>query len=90
MLTGMTLKIDKAGRIILPKPVRDRFHLREGSELILEERPDGLSLRPVDQRASLVQDQGLLVHQGKAPRDFNWNNVVDDLREERVKDASGL
>jgi len=49
IINGMTtVKIDKAGRIVLPKPVRERFHLREGSELELEERSDGLTLRPVE------------------------------------------
>jgi hypothetical protein len=33
MLDGMTLKMDKAGRVILPKPVRDRLGLHEGSDL---------------------------------------------------------
>jgi AbrB family looped-hinge helix DNA binding protein len=55
----MTIKIDKAGRIVLPKPVRERFHLREGSELELEERSDGLTLRPVEQRSSMVQEKGV-------------------------------
>lgn len=86
----MTLKIDKAGRIILPKPVRDRLQLREGSELLLEERPDGLTLRPVDQRSSMVQDDGLLVHQGKVPRGFDWDSAVDAIRDEQIKNASGL
>jgi AbrB family looped-hinge helix DNA binding protein len=86
----MTLKVDKAGRIILPKPVRDRFQLREGSELLLEERPDGLTLRPVEQRSSMVQEDGLLVHQGKAPRGFDWDSVVDTIRDEQIKNASGL
>lgn len=86
----MTLKIDKAGRIILPKPVRDRFQLREGSELLLEERPDGLTLRPVEQRSSMVQEDGLLVHQGKVPRGFDWDAAVDAVRDEQIKNASGL
>jgi AbrB family looped-hinge helix DNA binding protein len=53
-MNGMTLKIDKAGRIILPKPVRDRLQLREGSELDLEEHPDGVTLRPVEQKSSML------------------------------------
>jgi AbrB family looped-hinge helix DNA binding protein len=86
----MTIKIDKAGRIVLPKPVRERFHLREGSELELEERSDGLTLRPVEQRASMVQDKGIWVHLGKVPRGFDWDSVVDAVRDERIKDSSGI
>jgi len=86
----MTLKVDKAGRIILPKPVRDRFQLREGSELELEERPEGLTLRPVEQKSSMVQEHGIWVHQGKAPSGFDWDTMVDAIRDTRIKDASGL
>ena len=86
----MTLKVDKAGRIILPKPLRDRFHLREGSELTLEEHPDGLVLKPVDQRSSMVQEQGIWVHLGKLPRGYHWDTLVEDSRDERIKDASGI
>jgi AbrB family looped-hinge helix DNA binding protein len=87
IINGMTLKIDKAGRIILPKPVRERFQLREGSELALEVRADGLTLRPVEQRPSMVQEDGILVHLGKAPRGFDWDTIVDQIRDERIKDA---
>jgi len=90
IIGGMTIKIDKAGRIVLPKPVRERFHLREGSELVLEERPDGLTLKPVAQRASMVQEKGLWVHLGKVPRGFDWGHAVESIRDERIKDASGI
>jgi AbrB family looped-hinge helix DNA binding protein len=90
IINGMTVKIDKAGRIVLPKPVRERFHLREGSELELEERSDGLTLRPVEQRPSMVRKNGIWVHLGKVPRGFDWDAAVDDIREERIKDTSGV
>jgi AbrB family looped-hinge helix DNA binding protein len=86
----MTIRIDKAGRIVLPKPMRERFHLREGSELEIEERPDGLTLRPVEQRSSMVQEEGIWVHLGKVPRGFDWDSVVESIRDERIKDASGI
>ena len=88
-VNGMLVKIDKAGRIVLPKPVRERFHLREGSELEIEERSDGLTLRPVEQRPSMVRKDGIWVHLGKLPRGFDWDVAVDTLREERIKDTSG-
>ena len=90
ILDGMTIKIDKAGRIVLPKPLRERFHLREGSELELEERPDGVTLRPVEQRSSMAQEKGVWVHLGKVPRGFDWGSVVEAIRDERIKDASGI
>jgi hypothetical protein len=30
------------------------------------------------------------VHQGQAPSGFNWDTIVDTIRDEQVKDASGL
>jgi len=90
IIYGMNVKIDKAGRIVLPKPVRERFRLRAGTSLELEEHPEGLVLRPVGRRPSLVQQQGVWVHLGKAPQGFDWNRVLDDARDERIKDVAGL
>jgi AbrB family looped-hinge helix DNA binding protein len=90
IINGMTVTIDKAGRIILPKPIRDRLQLREGSELALEEHPDGLVLRPVERKSSMAQEHGIWVHQGQAPSGFNWDTIVDTIRDEQIKDASGL
>jgi len=40
----MTLKIDKAGRVILPKPIRDRLGMLPGCNIEIEETPNGLLL----------------------------------------------
>jgi AbrB family looped-hinge helix DNA binding protein len=90
ILNGMNVKIDKAGRIVLPKQVRNRLRLRAGTDLELEERPEGLFLRPVGQRPSLVQRNGLWVHMGRLPRGFDWNRIVDEDRDERLKDIADL
>lgn len=37
----MTLKMDKAGRVILPRPVRERLGLHAGSDLEMQETPEG-------------------------------------------------
>lgn len=90
IINGMNIKIDKAGRLVLPKPVRDRFRLRAGANLELEEHPEGLILRPVARRASMAQEKGIWVHLGKIPEGLDWDELVDAVREERLKDATGL
>ena len=77
----MTLRIDKGGRVVLPKPVRDHMRLVPGSSLELEERADGSLLRPVKRCASLVENDGLLVHRGEAPLGLDWTRLVEDCRE---------
>ena len=69
----MELQVDKSGRIVLPKPLRQRLGLKAGSKFEATEAAEGLLLKPVSSRPSLVKRNGLLVHTGVAPRGFNWN-----------------
>lgn len=85
----MTLKIDKAGRVILPKPLRDRLGLREGSDLDLQETAEGVLLKPAERRPSMVKKQGLWVHTGKLPPGFNAVEAIRDDREERIRKLAG-
>jgi AbrB family looped-hinge helix DNA binding protein len=41
-----TLTIDKAGRVVLPKPVRDAVQISPGDSLELESSEDHIILRP--------------------------------------------
>jgi AbrB family looped-hinge helix DNA binding protein len=86
----MTLTIDKAGRIVLPKRVRDRLHLHPGANLSLEEIPEGLIVRPVRRKPSLVEEDGILVHMGEPPANYDWNRVLEDERDERLREIAGL
>lgn len=42
-----TTKLDKGGRIDLPRDLLDSHHWRAGMEFTIEDRPDGLLLRPL-------------------------------------------
>ncbi len=86
----MNVRIDKAGRIVVPKRLRERFRLRAGTTLELEEHPEGLMLRRSEQGPSMVRARGKLVHLGKLPQGFDWDSIVDDERDERIRDLSGL
>jgi AbrB family looped-hinge helix DNA binding protein len=86
----MTLKIDKAGRVVLPKPVRDRLGLRAGSDLEIEETPEGIVLKPAERRPSMVKKQGLWVHTGKVPEGYDIVQAIRDDREDRIRKLAGL
>jgi AbrB family looped-hinge helix DNA binding protein len=86
----MTLKMDKAGRVILPKPLRDRLGLHEGSNLEVMETQEGVMLKPTEHRSSMVRKQGLWVHTGKLPPGFDIVQAIRDDREDRIRKLAGL
>lgn len=90
MVGAMTLTIDKAGRVVLPKPVRDRLGLRPGAELDLQVEADGeLRLRSRRDEPALAVVDGVLVHRGQASADFDWNAAVEGERGERLRNVAG-
>jgi AbrB family looped-hinge helix DNA binding protein len=86
----MNLRIDSAGRVILPKRIRDRLRLTPGSLLEVEEHPGELVLRPAERAPAIVQRDGLWLYVGEVPGDFNWDTAVEDDREHRDREILGL
>ncbi|MEA2141979.1 MAG: hypothetical protein QOI64_409 [Solirubrobacteraceae bacterium] len=72
-MTGSVLpvrtSIDSAGRIVVPKPLRDALGLTPGSELDISRYGAGLQLIPAGRTARLVDEAGRLVATGDTPID---------------------
>ncbi len=85
----MTLTMDKAGRIILPKPLRDRLGLRAGSNLDVVETPEGIRLKPVEAEPLMVKEGETWVFTGKLPPGYDILRAVDDDREARIRELGG-
>jgi len=85
IINGMEIKIDKAGRIVVPKPLRERLGFKPDTELEAIEQPEGVLLKRVAQRPSMVKVDGLWVHQGSAEPGANWEGILKDVREERIE-----
>jgi AbrB family looped-hinge helix DNA binding protein len=57
----METTIDGAGRIVVPKPLRDALGLIPGTRLDISVYGNGLALVPQGRTARLVNDEGYLV-----------------------------
>jgi bifunctional DNA-binding transcriptional regulator/antitoxin component of YhaV-PrlF toxin-antitoxin module len=52
--TMATTRLDKNGRLSLPQDLLGSHHWRAGTEFVIEDRPEGLLLRPLhEQRRTL-------------------------------------
>jgi AbrB family looped-hinge helix DNA binding protein len=82
---GIKLRIDKSGRIVVPKPLRDRLGLKPGTELEILDQQDGVLLRTPEERPALVKVDGLWVHRGVARAGADWERIIQEAREERIE-----
>ena len=83
----MTITIDRAGRIVVPKQLRDQFNLTAGTELEIEAVGDGLKLRKVGTEPSLVRKHGILVHHGSARVSIDIGEFIRAERNVRIQRA---
>ncbi len=80
----LSVRADCPGRIVVPKPLRERLGFKPETEFEAIEQSDGVLLKRVELRPSMVKVDGLWVHQGSAAPGANWEHVLDDVREERI------
>jgi bifunctional DNA-binding transcriptional regulator/antitoxin component of YhaV-PrlF toxin-antitoxin module len=85
ILHGMEIKMDKAGRIVVPKPLRERLGFLTDTELEAIELAEGVLLKRVQPRPSMAKVDGLWVHQGSAEAGANWDHILDGVREEQIQ-----
>jgi bifunctional DNA-binding transcriptional regulator/antitoxin component of YhaV-PrlF toxin-antitoxin module len=90
---SVTIPMDRAGRVVLPRAVRERFGLAGvAHQLELVENPDGILLRPVGADVPVTRDASgwIVFHSdidGVAPLDPVA--LVDEERARRTREISG-
>jgi AbrB family looped-hinge helix DNA binding protein len=86
MMTKLTL--DKAGRVVLPKPLRDQMQLAPGDTLVIEHEGERITLRPVRPKAALKKECGIWVYQGESS-DGSIPDLLDRERDKRLRESMG-
>jgi AbrB family looped-hinge helix DNA binding protein len=84
------LTIDKAGRIVLPKPLRDELRLEAGDTLELQSSGEEITLRPSRGNAQLRKKHGVWVYRAGEPlTKAIVDKTVRQIREEREAQVLG-
>ena len=86
----ITVTIDKAGRVVIPKPLRDELGLEPGDTLELKPEGQRIMLRRLRTGSSLRREQGVWVYRsGRRLSGADTDKVLRDLREERDRGFEG-
>jgi AbrB family looped-hinge helix DNA binding protein len=80
------ITIDPAGRLVIPKEIRQRHQLSAGSRLIVVEDGDRIVLVPRQAQPSTIEIGGLLVFTGRLSGEAPDHR---QLRESRIARKAG-
>lgn len=84
----MNVAIDRFGRVLIPKQIREQLGLNPGTKLRLEPTEEGLSLLPVRKHDLFSDRDGVLVFTGGLAGDSQ--GAVDEIRTARMRKVAGL
>lgn len=78
------LTLDKAGRVVIPKPVREDLHLEPGDALEMERVGEQITLRPARGTGPLTKEHGVWVFRIGQPLPATaTDEMLQEIREER-------
>ena len=84
------IRIDKAGRIVLPKPIRVELQIAPGDALEVETSGEQITLRPVRGSGPLRKKHGIWVYGAGEPLSAAVvEKTVREVRREREEQAAG-
>jgi AbrB family looped-hinge helix DNA binding protein len=89
-LMNTIVTLDKAGRVVIPKTLRDELRLAPGDTLALESDGERVTLRPVRSASALRKEQGIWVFRsGRKLSAEETDQLLENLRQERDRKARG-
>ena len=83
------ITLDKAGRVVLPKAMREALRIGPGDNLKIETEDDRLILSPVRDRAGLQKEHGVWVYRSGRPANTSIPELIEQQRSRRVDELIG-
>ena len=66
----MKTTLDRFGRVVIPKEIRDKMGLKPGAEIDIGENGNEIIVKPLDDETPLEIEDGVLVYAGVATGDL--------------------
>ena len=90
-IMNTTVTLDKAGRVVIPKTLRDELHLEAGDSMALECEGQSVTLRPLRSAAPLKKVRGVWVfHGSRKIAAADTDRVLERFRADRDRENRGL
>ncbi len=78
----MLATLDKFGRILIPKKVREHLRIKPDSELQIIDDGERIILEPIREQEAITEKDGILIFTGICDTDLN--QLLDNNREKRA------
>ena len=78
------VKVDKPGRVMIPRSIREALGFVPGTELSVRETDGAIVMRPTKHAALLKRIDGILVFTGGRVTG-DMTNIIQKVREERIR-----
>jgi AbrB family looped-hinge helix DNA binding protein len=88
------LTLDKAGRVVIPKKLRDELNMSAGDSFELKSHKDQVVLKPIREQGRMYKKRGMWVFSIGRPMTaqeaMEADSTLDKIREERDRHNLGL
>lgn len=85
-VTEITVKIDRAGRVSIPKPLRDQLKLKAGDSLAIRKDGEQITMRAATAPGGLRRKGKFwVIKTGEPITTETTNRILEEIREEREK-----
>lgn len=86
---GTSLTITTDSDLKLGKVVRESLHLEDGDRVLIEPDGDGLVVRREADSPRIYKENGHWVFSAGEPSNYSIRDVIDDVRNERIRKFGG-
>ena len=76
----MVAKLDKFGRILIPKKIREDLRISQDSQINIINDGNRIIIEPIEEQTALIEKNNLLVYTGK----ISSIEVDDEIKKQRA------
>jgi len=86
-MTKFKTKIGPKGQIVIPKPIREEYHLPPGTALLIEDRPEGIYLWKAEKNLGDLFEELALRGKVRKGVKIDSDKLYDEEMRQRLKDV---